>query len=208
MIQKCQGLNPIAKKYLIWNKNRLKRLVTRVSILPPTNKNKNSSKHLFGLISPLQYNFYHPTNITSIKTENNRGETMDKNISLEICKNSSFRLFLISSIVCRSNTKNGRNFSLAPLYRSFHDWQAVVFISTLIAATGSNEGIKLAKKIVTDCIVHRVHPATQIRKIKRMNQVIDGLGAFCFWNESWYLYHIYRPYCLHGLRFSPKLTLT
>ncbi|CAL2252893.1 unnamed protein product [Prunus armeniaca] len=90
---------------------------------------------------------------------------MDKNILLEICKNSSFRLFLISSIVCRSNTKNGGNFSLAPLYR-------------LIAATGSNEGIKLAKKIVTDCIVHRVHPATQIRKIKRMNQVIDGLGAF------------------------------
>lgn len=50
----------------------------------------------------------------------------------------------------------------------------------LLHATGSNEGIKLAKKILTDCIVHRVHPATQIRKIKMMNQVIDGLGALRF----------------------------
>lgn len=78
----------------------------------------------------------------------------------------------------------------------------------LYCCYASNEGIKLVKKFMTDCIVHRVHPATQIRKIKRMNQVIDGLGALCFWNESWYLCHIYCPHCLQELRSSPKLTLT
>ncbi|CAL8149613.1 unnamed protein product [Prunus armeniaca] len=95
---------------------------------------------------------------------------MDKNILLEICKNSSFRLFLISSIVCRSNTKNGGNFSLAPLYRcyySFHCDFDGIFVLLLFPPL----------QIVTDCIVQRVHPATQIRKIKRMNQLSCSIAA-------------------------------
>ncbi|XP_021801058.1 KRR1 small subunit processome component-like isoform X2 [Prunus avium] len=42
-----------------------------------------------------------------------------------------------------------------------------------IAATGPTEGMRLARKIVTDCIVHRVHPAFQFKKFK-MNPVNQG----------------------------------
>lgn len=57
--------------------------------------------------------------------------------------------------------------------------KSVCQLSCSIAATGPIEGMRLARKIVTDCIVHRVHPAFQFKKFK-MNPVIDGLVALRF----------------------------
>ncbi|KAI5332350.1 hypothetical protein L3X38_022479 [Prunus dulcis] len=52
-------------------------------------------------------------------------------------------------------------------------------LSCSIAAPAPIEGMRLARKIVTDCIVHRVHPAFQFKKFM-MNPVIDGVVAWRF----------------------------
>ncbi|CAL9016288.1 unnamed protein product [Prunus brigantina] len=110
------------------------------------------------------------------------------------------RMITISQLLMRwFNTKNGGNFSLAPLYKciKYHSVRCgfdgiyvlllfpplqVEGLITVPADKAVIEGMRLARMIVTDCIVHRVHPAFHFNKFKMnpVNQVIDGLGALLF----------------------------